>query len=70
MATERDDFIVAQALILSIEALSRLPDRDRPVSNIEDMRAILAEIRPSVRDMAGQEVQRWLKIAAWNIRSA
>ncbi len=39
--TGRDDFIIATALHEAIKMLEKLPDSERPESDIEDMRAIL-----------------------------
>ncbi len=39
--TGRDDYIIAQALWEASKLLDSLPDKERPESNIEDMRAIL-----------------------------
>ena len=43
--THRDEFIIAQALIYALDGLQRLAKDERPESNIDDMKAILAELR-------------------------
>jgi hypothetical protein len=43
ISTGRDSLIVKEALATAIVALSRLPDRHRPESNIDDMRKVLAD---------------------------
>jgi hypothetical protein len=49
--TGRDDFIIAQALTIAIEALSR--DEYPAASNIEDMKAILAARYPGQAEHFG-----------------
>jgi hypothetical protein len=65
--THRDDFIMAQALIFALEALRRLPEDQRPESNIDDMKAILAELPSTAREMAERDTGRWLMVGAWEV---
>ncbi len=39
--TGRDDFIVAQALWVSLQYLETLPEHEQPGSNMDDMRKLL-----------------------------
>jgi hypothetical protein len=64
--THRDDFIVAQALIFALDVLRRLPEHQRPGSNIDDMKAILAELPITVREMAERDTGRWLLLGAFD----
>ena len=64
--THRDEFIVAQALIFALHALRRLPEDQRPESNIDDMEAILAELPNPVREMAERDTGRWLLLGAFD----
>ena len=68
--THRDEFIMAQALIFALDGLRRVPEDERPESNIDDMKAILAELPITVREMAERDTGRWLLLAAWNVRSS
>jgi hypothetical protein len=64
--THRDEFIMAQALIFALVALRRLPEDQRPESNIDDMEAILAELPNPVREMAERDTGRWLLLGAFD----
>jgi hypothetical protein len=64
--THRDEFIMAQALIFALHALQRLPEDQRPESNIDDMKAILAELPITVREMAERDTGRWLLLGAFD----
>ena len=48
--TGRDDYIIAQALWEASKVLDSLPDKERPDSNIQDMRAILETRYPDLRE--------------------
>jgi hypothetical protein len=48
----RDEFITAQALIYALDGLQQLPEDQRPESNIDHRKAILAELPIPVREMA------------------
>lgn len=39
--TGRDDYIVAQALWVSLQYLETLPEHEQPSSNMDDMRTLL-----------------------------
>ena len=55
--TGRDDYIIAQALWEASKLLDSLPDKERPESNIEDMRAILETRYPDLRaGFVGEDV--------------
>ena len=64
--THRAEFIMAQALIFALDALRRLPEDQRPESNIDDMEAILAELPNTVREMAERDTGRWLLLGAFD----
>ena len=64
--THRDEFIVAQALIYALDGLQRLPEDLRPESNLDDMKAILAELPITVREMAERDTGRWLLLGAFD----
>ena len=64
--THRDEFIMAQALIFALDALRRLPEDQRPESNIDDMKAILALLPITVREMAERDTGRWLLLGAFD----
>ncbi len=49
--TGRDDYIIAQALWEASKLLDSLPDKERPESNIEDMRAILETRYSGLQEM-------------------
>jgi hypothetical protein len=67
--THRDEFILAQALIFALDGLRRVPEDQRPESNVHDMKAILAALPITVREMAERDTGRWLLLGAWNVRS-
>ena len=46
--TGRDDYIIAQALWEASKLLDSLPDKERPESNIKDMREILETRYPAL----------------------
>ena len=64
--THRDEFIIAQALIYALDGLQRLPKDERPESNIDDMKAILAELPLTIREMAERDTGRWLLLGAFD----
>ena len=64
--THRDEFIIAQALIYALDGLQRLPKDERPESNIDDMKAILAELSLTIREMAERDTGRWLLLGAFD----
>jgi hypothetical protein len=39
----------------------------RPESNIDDMKAILAELPSTAREMAERDTGRWLMVGAWEV---
>ncbi len=49
--TGRDDYIIAQALWEARKLLDSLPDKERPDSNIKDMRAILETRYSGLQEM-------------------
>jgi hypothetical protein len=40
----RKQYLIADAIVFAIEAMSRLPDEYRPRSDIEDLKEILNEV--------------------------
>jgi hypothetical protein len=63
----REAHIIATALAIAIESLSRLPETMRPESDIEEMEAILAGCG-KYAEIARAEALRRLKVLAWNVR--
>ncbi len=50
MNKHREHYIIGRALYEAIARLERLPDKQRPESDIDDMRDLLDEQYASVRD--------------------
>ena len=63
----REVEIIAKALAIAIESLSRLPETMRPESEIEEMQNILAGYG-EYAESAKSEALRRLKVVAWNVR--
>ena len=56
--TDRDAYIIAEALATAIVALTRLPAERRPSSNIEDMKAIFIRLGAGIQDEVILELVR------------
>ena len=63
----REAHIIATALAIAIESLSRLPETMRPESEIDEMRTILSGYGEYAESARAEAVRR-LKVVAWNIR--
>ena len=63
--TGRDGYIVAQALIFTIEVLENLPKDRRPDTTLEDMKAILASLPRAIVDAADMDISEFLLEVAW-----
>jgi hypothetical protein len=62
--TGRDAYILAQALIFSIEILEKLPEDRRP-GTIDDMKAILASVPRAIVDAADMDINGLLLQVEW-----
>lgn len=62
--TGRDAYILAQALIFTIEILEKLPEDRRP-STIDDMKAILASVPRAIVDAADMDINGLLLQVEW-----
>jgi hypothetical protein len=62
--TGRDAYILAQALIFTIEILEKLPEDRRP-GTIEDMKAILANVPRAIVDAADMDINGLLLQVVW-----
>jgi phosphoglycerate dehydrogenase-like enzyme len=62
--TSRDAYILAQALIFTIEILEKLPEDRRP-STIDDMKAILASVPRAIADAADMDINGLLVQVEW-----
>ena len=58
--SDREYLTLAQALAVAIDCLETLPFAERPVSNIEDMKRLLAKVPERYRELAEADVPRWL----------
>ena len=52
----RRHFIIAEALLFTADRLEKLPDNQRPQSDIDDMRHLLADDYKSALDIAAGAV--------------
>jgi hypothetical protein len=62
--TGRDAYILAQALIFTIEILEKLPEDRRP-GTINDMKAILASVPRAIVDAADMDINGLLLQVEW-----
>jgi len=63
--TSRDAYVVAQALIFTIEILEKLPE-DRQPDTLQDMKAILASVPRAIFDAADMDINPWLQQIEWS----
>jgi hypothetical protein len=57
----RKEYLLAEALAFTINAISDLSQERRAQSNIDQMKAILASLSPEAQRAAQGEAQNWLK---------
>jgi hypothetical protein len=62
--TGRDAYILAQALIFTIEILEKLPEDRRP-GTVDDMKAILASVPRAIFDAADMDINGLLVQVVW-----
>jgi hypothetical protein len=58
--TDRENLLLAQALMFTIEVLRAAPETQRPESNIRDMQEMLNSIPQPFPEMAIRQVDDWL----------
>ena len=63
--TGRDAYILAMALIFTIEVLEKLPEDRRPDSAIKDMKDILASVPRAIVDAADMDINASLRQVVW-----
>ena len=58
----REDYLIAEALLTAIEAMSRLPKEFRPENNIAELKKMLDEISPSNLAMLQWQARRYIDV--------
>jgi hypothetical protein len=57
--TERDEFIIAEALATALVALEQLPEARQPTRNMADMRMLLNSLYPAPEVSIHLTTARW-----------
>jgi hypothetical protein len=62
MKNSREDYLIAEALLTAIEAMSRLPKEFRPENNIAELKKMLDEMSPSNLAMLQWQARRYIDV--------